>query len=78
MLGVLFAGRQLHLSKKLAQTQFEDSMNKEYRKLMKDIPAEILMGKKFNNNDDEAKKRRKTKESIYNYIDLSNEQVFLR
>jgi len=52
-------------------------MNKEYRELMKDIPAEILMGKKFGENVNEEK-RREAKECIYNYIDLSNEQVFLR
>lgn len=71
--GVVIAAFQLRWSRKLAQISFEDSLSKEYRSLALDIPVDVLMGKNVNGND-----FKKIRELIYNYIDLSNEQVFLR
>ena len=48
-------------------------MASEYRKLAREIPVSALLGQKL--QDDNYLKAR---EYIYNYIDLTNEQVFLR
>ncbi len=70
---VAIAVWQLCLTRKLAQSSFEDSLNKEYRSLAMEIPVDVLLGKKVS---DDAFPR--IREHIYNYIDLCNEQVFLR
>ena len=71
--GVVIAAWQLWLTRILAQSSFEDSLNKEYRSLVMEIPVDALLGKKVR---EEAFPR--IREHIYNYIDLCNEQVFLR
>ena len=71
--GVVIAAWQLWLTRRLAQSSFEDSLNKEYRSLTIEIPVDALLGKKVS---EEAFPR--IREHIYNYIDLCNEQVFLR
>jgi len=70
---VVIAMRHLRLTRELAQSSFEDSLNKEYRSLMMGIPVDALLGRKVSEDDFP-----RTREYIYNYIDLCNEQVFLR
>ncbi|MFC1839812.1 hypothetical protein ACFL1N_09540 [Thermodesulfobacteriota bacterium] len=72
-LGVLFAGWQLWQTKRQAVTSFEDQVAKEYRELIREIPVSALLGKEVS-----EEKYNEVREYIYNYIDLSNEQVFLR
>lgn len=71
--GVAAAAWQINESRKLTQSSFEDSLDQQYRELAYGIPVDALIGKAV----DESKKTR-TRELIYNYLDLSNEQIFLR
>ena len=71
--GVLIAAFQLRVSSKIAQTEFEDSIDQQYRELAKGIPVDALIGKEVS-----LDKKEMTRELIYNYLDLSNEQIFLR
>lgn len=73
-IGVAIAAWQLRMSRKLAQLSFEDSLNKEYRSLAKDIPVNALIGEDINEHPEFSEVR----ECIYNYVDLCNEQIFLR
>lgn len=57
----------------IAQAQFEDSLDKQYRDLARHIPVDALIGKPV--REDQWSEAR---ELIYNYLDLCNEQVFLR
>jgi hypothetical protein len=70
--GVLFVLYQIWLTKKLATTQFEDSMAKEYRELAAKIPTKAFLGEAL--TDEEHKE---TFDEFFHYIDLSNEEVFL-
>ncbi|RBP48817.1 hypothetical protein [Arenicella xantha] len=72
-IGVLLAAFQLRVSSKIAQSEFEDSIDQQYRELAKDIPVDALIGKAVAEDKVEF-----TRELIYNYLDLCNEQVFLR
>lgn len=71
--GVLIAAFQLRISSKIAQTEFEDSIDQQYRQLSKDIPVDALIGKSVS-----EEKKDMTRELVYNYLDLCNEQIFLR
>ncbi len=71
--GVLLVLWQIWLTKKIATTQFEDSMAKEYRELAAKIPTKALLGQDL--TEEEYKE---TFDEFYHYVDLSNEQVFLR
>ena len=71
--GVGIAAWQLWEGRKLAQTTFEDSFDQQYRSLAMQIPVNALIGKPV---PDESKKA--VREQIYNYLDLCNEQVYLR
>ena len=61
------------MSSKIAQSEFEDSIDQQYRELAKDIPVDALIGKTVDEDKAEF-----TRELIYNYLDLCNEQIFLR
>lgn len=67
------AAWQIRESRKLAQTTFEDSLDKQYRRLVMKIPVDALIGKPM---PDERK--REVREMIFNYLDLCNEQAYLR
>ena len=71
--GVFFVVWQLWQTKKQAVTSFEDQLASEYRLLARAIPASALLGEELENE-----KFLEAREYVYNYIDLSNEQVFLR
>jgi hypothetical protein len=72
-LGVWYARKQLVTGREIAQFQFEDSLAKEYREIANRIPTKALLGAGL--SDDEYTK---AFDDIFHYIDLSNEQVYLR
>ena len=72
-IGVLLILYQIWQSRKIAQASFEDSVDREYRELVKDIPMDALVGKPLTNE-----RQSEARELAYNYLDLCNEQVFLR
>lgn len=72
-IGVCIAAWQFRESVKLTQSTFEDSLDQQYRALIKDIPVDALIGKEVIDS-----KKDETRELIYNYLDLCNEQIFLR
>jgi len=71
-IGVCIAAWQIWESRKIAQTSFEDGLDQQYRNLAMDIPVDALIGKSVNHG------KGKLREIIYNYLDLCNEQIFLR
>jgi hypothetical protein len=72
-IGVFIAAWQLWRTKQQAVSAFEDQLAREYRQLAQEIPVDALLGKELSEDTFE-----KVREQIYNYIDLSNEQTFLR
>lgn len=71
--GVLFAYRQLCISKKIAQAQFEDGLAKEYRDLTSGIPTKALLGEDLSELEYQD-----SFDELFRYVDLTNEQVSLR
>lgn len=55
------------------KTSFEDSLTKEYREIVRRIPYRALVGDELC-----EKERALAYNEIYNYMDLCNEQIFLR
>ena len=72
-IGVVFAAIGILSSWQQARTDFEDDLGREYRDLTKDIPAKAFLGEPL--NEEEYKK---AFPYLFRYIDLSNEQLFLR
>ena len=72
-LGVLFGAWQIRLSKKQAQAEFEDQIDQQYRAISMELPVDVLIGGVPSEED-----ASKVRELVYNYLDLSNEQVYLR
>ena len=70
---VFFAWWQIRLAKRQAITQFEDGLGREYREIAQRIPVKALLGEEI-----EEKLYEKALDDFYHYIDLTNEQVFLR
>jgi len=66
-------GVEFRDSKNLAQSTFEDSSDQQYRDLAMSIPVDALIGKAT--PDD---RKMDVRGLIYNFLDLSNEQVSLR
>ena len=56
-----------------ARTNFEDAMSKEYREIIRRIPYKALIGADLMDDEKEL-----AYNEIFNYMDLCNEQVFLR
>jgi hypothetical protein len=71
--GVFVAARQLNLTKKQSQTQFEDGLVQEYRETMHQLPIAMLLGEKV-----PARTVEENLKAIYRYVDLTNTQLFLR
>ena len=71
-IGVFVACYQFYDSKKINKTSFEDSIDQQYRNLSMEIPVDALLGKEI------SKDKLELRELIYNYLDLCNEQIFLR
>jgi len=72
-IGVAVAAWQIWLSRRQAVTDFEDQLNREYRALLDQIPLSALLGEDL--PEDEYGR---ALPAFFRYIDLSNEQVFLR
>ncbi len=72
-IGVGIAAWQIWENRKLAQTTFEDSLDQQYRSLAMQIPVDVLIGKPILED-----KKPDVREIIYNYLDLCNEQAYLR
>ncbi|MCC6989681.1 MAG: hypothetical protein IT181_11820 [Acidobacteria bacterium] len=70
--GVLVAVWQLWESRKVAKTQFEDTLNAQYRALLAELPLEALLGKELS-----PVALAESLRVFYRYFDLSNEQAFL-
>lgn len=71
--GVWYARKQLKISKEISQLQFEDSLDKEYRELINRLKPKVLLGEELSEQDYQD-----AFNEIFHYIDLSNEQVYLR
>jgi hypothetical protein len=71
--GVMFGAYQIRLTKKQGIAEFEDRFDQQYRELSMQLPVDVLIGQKPTKED-----RLRVRELIYNYCDLSNEQVYLR
>ena len=71
--GVIFGAWQIMLSKKQAQAEFEDNFDQQYRDLTMELPVDVLIGK-----EPKREELARVRELIYNYLDLTNEQVYLR
>ena len=67
------ASGQLRESREQARTQFEDAMSREYRDLIQAIPTKALLGDELTDAE-----FAKAFDELYRYVDLSNEQTFLR
>ncbi|MDZ7841510.1 MAG: hypothetical protein U5R46_11970 [Gammaproteobacteria bacterium] len=72
-IGVAVAAWQIRLSRKIFQTQFEDSLDQQYRELVRDIPVDALIGDECPSEQSDS-----VRELVFNYLDLSNEQAYLR
>jgi hypothetical protein len=64
---------EIRQGSRIAQAQFEDSLDQQYRALSKEIPVDALIGSEVSSEYWDQ-----SRELIYNYLDLCNEQVFLR
>jgi hypothetical protein len=71
-IGVCIAAWQIWESRRLSQTAFEDGLDQQFRQLAMDIPVDALIGRQIKDKKDELR------EIIYNYLDLCNEQTYLR
>lgn len=72
-LGLWFGAWQIKIGKDQAQATFEDSLDQQYRSLSMALPVNVLLGGKAEDAD-----TAKIRELIFNYLDLSNEQVSRR
>src|SRR5689334_14822102 len=72
-LAVLIGAWQVRRGRQEAVTDFEDDLSREYRELSRMIPVNVQLGGQV---DDESFKELFS--ALYQYIDLSNQQVFLR
>lgn len=71
--GVILAAIGLWLTKIQAMTSFEDSVSNEYRQIVKLIPVNALLGIELSEEE-----YANSLNDIYNYIDFTNEQIYLR
>jgi hypothetical protein len=72
-IALVLTGWQIRLAKKQSQTQFEDDLTRQYREITRDIPTDALLGGEIS-----EEQYQKARHAFYRYVDLSNEQVFLR
>lgn len=64
---------QVELRKGQSTAEFENQLAREYRNISRDLPVEALLGDELSNSKQDEYLR-----GFYSYIDLSNQQVFLR
>ena len=72
-IGVLIAAWQLWEARRQGRTEFEDGLAREYREIAQRIPVDALLGGELDEKTFAA-----SLNDFYSYVDLSNEQVFLR
>jgi hypothetical protein len=70
---VWFTRRQLRLSQQQARSGFEDQLEREYRQLIAQLPVGALLGERL-----PAPVPVEVLAVFYRYIDLTNDQIFLR
>lgn len=70
---VKFTKRQVELRREQLTTDFENQLTREYRDISKEIPVNALLGDELSPYQQQRHMR-----EFYSYIDLSNEQTFLR
>lgn len=71
--GIFLAAWQLRVTKRQAITSFEDTIAREYRDLANLLPTTALLGEELPDAEYEQ-----AFDELYHYVDLCNEQVFLR
>jgi hypothetical protein len=67
---------QIDLARQQSTTTFEDGLTQQYRRIMESIPIEIWLGEAIETL--EIGSRNRCRDAIYRYIDLCQDQVFLR
>ena len=67
-LAVLIAAWEVRLNNRIARADYEDSLDRQYRDLAMVIPMDVFLGKPVEITTEQ-------REAIFNYFDLSNEQV---
>src|SRR4051794_20458991 len=70
--GVLLAAAQLWMAARQATTQFEDTLNAQYRDIARRLPVAALLGEALQEDAYQD-----ALPDFYHYFDLSNEQAFL-
>jgi hypothetical protein len=70
------AWRQLRMLRKQAASTFEDRLTEQYRRIMERIPVDIWFGLDLHELD--KTNLEGCRGAIFSYIDLCNEQAFLR
>ena len=71
--GVFLVRVQLASTKNIAQDQFEDTLEKEYRDLAARIPTDALIGGELSPRQYKA-----ASDELFRYFDFNNKQVMLR
>jgi hypothetical protein len=71
LVAVLIAAQQLLLNRRQARATFEDSMSREYRALVGDLPADAFHA----TGDCTQTLAEAEKKAMFRYFDLSNEQL---
>jgi|SRR5947209_10122352 len=72
-IAVFLAWWQLKLTKQQSIVAFEDSIAREYREIADRLPIGALLGEELSDTEHSGALK-----SFHRYIDLSNEQAFLR
>ena len=72
-IAVIVAVLQLHAAAKVSRTSFEDALAREYREIARELPMKALLNEELENDDFQLALPR-----FFQYLDLSNQQVFLR
>lgn len=70
---VFVAAWQVRKSTQQARTDFEDDLSREYREVARCIPVKAHLGQDLGDEEFE-----RAFPSLYQYVDLTNEQIFLR
>ena len=68
-IAVLIAAWELRFNNRIARADYEDSLDRQYRDLAMVIPMDLFLGK-------EVEITVEQREAIFNYFDLSNEQIY--
>lgn len=76
-IGLFLTVYQLKQFEKREKTAHENELNKEYRSIVSSIPVDALLGNEVEEWQGKSNDQSRL-DSIYPYIDLSNQQVFLR